>query len=212
MSVAPEDSATATVTSGSSLTFTTGDWNIPQTVTVRALDDSDDTDHVLNFTLSASGGGFTDVTDTVSVRVEDKLTAEFQQMPASHDGSTEFTFRLKFSQEVATSYRVFRDRAFTVTNGSVTKAGRVIRGQHDLWNITVKPSGNNDITISLGPSGADCSADNAICTYDTRNLVSTLTATVNAPTGSTVDTSTLTAEFQQMPSSHDGQTPSSPSG
>ena len=177
VTVAPADSTKATVVSGGSLTFTTGNWDDPKTVTIQALDDPDGADHLVNISLSAAGGGFGSVTDTVSLTVRDKLTGEFQQVPASHDGSTDFTFRLKFSRDIRNSYRVLRDQAFTVTNGSVTKASRV-DGRSDLWNITVSPSSTADITISLGPSGTDCSAANAICTSDDKHLTSSLSETI----------------------------------
>ena len=53
------------------------------------------------------------------------LTATLHSVPASHDGSTEFTFELHFSEEFKLSYTVLRDEAFTVTGGTITKATRV---------------------------------------------------------------------------------------
>ena len=111
------------------------------------------------------------------------LTAEFQRLPSSHEG-TAFTFRLAFSEDVAVSAAALRDHALTVTGGTVTGAARV-DGRADLWTVTVTPSGTGEILISL-PPGRDCAAAGAVCTADGRQLsagVATLVAgpPVNAP-------------------------------
>ena len=43
-----------------------------------------------------------------------RLTASAHNAPNSHDGSTAFTFELRFSEEFKVSYRTLRDHAFTV--------------------------------------------------------------------------------------------------
>ena len=48
---------------------------------------------------------------------ERPLTAAFEATPESHDGSADFTFQLRFSEEFSLSYRTLRDHAFTVTGG-----------------------------------------------------------------------------------------------
>ena len=111
------------------------------------------------------------------------LTAEFQRLPSSHEG-TAFTFRLAFSEDVAVSAAALRDHALTVTGGTVTGAARA-DGRADLWTVTVTPSGTGEILISL-PPGRDCAAAGAVCTADGRQLsagVATLVAgpPVNAP-------------------------------
>ena len=61
----------------------------------------------------------------VSPQVEaDPLTAAFSNMPDSHDGSTAFTFRLTFSEDVDISAADLKDHALTVLNGTVTTAAR----------------------------------------------------------------------------------------
>ena len=54
----------------------------------------------------------------------DPLTASFESMPETHDGSA-FSFRMAFSELISTSYTVVRDHAFDVTGGAVTDAHRV---------------------------------------------------------------------------------------
>ena len=68
------------------------------------------------------------------------LTAQFEDLPANHDGSTPFAFRLVLSDDIANSDADVRDSAFEVSGGTVTGASRV-DGRSDLWEITVTPDG-----------------------------------------------------------------------
>ena len=111
-----------------------------------------------------------------------RLTASAHNAPNSHDGSTAFTFELRFSEEFKVSYRTLRDHAFTVTGGEVTKARRLERPGNIRWEITVKPSSVAAVTIVL-PVTEDCEADGAICTEDDRKLSGGLEITVNGPSG-----------------------------
>ena len=116
-----------------------------------------------------------------TVDVATPLTARYESMPAEHDGSTVFTFRLRFSEDPAVSYRVLRDRAFVVTGGTVRKAKRV-DGRNDLREIHVEPKGDGDGDISIAlPATTDCEAVNAICTSDDRPLSAANAATVLGP-------------------------------
>ena len=109
------------------------------------------------------------------------LTATFSNMPDSHDGSTEFTFDLTFSENFPLSYKTLRDHAFTEDdNGPITRAQRKVQGSNLAWTITVEPKGNGAITITL-PETTDCNADGAICTDDGRKLSNSTTITVPGP-------------------------------
>ena len=107
------------------------------------------------------------------------LTAEFQQVLASHNGEDAFTFRIAFSEAIATSYEVVRDQALEVTGGSVAQARRV-EGRSDLWEITVEPGSNADVTVALHPDRA-CDAEGAICTGDGKRLSNGLALLVPGP-------------------------------
>ena len=98
--------------------------------------------------------------------------------PASHDGSSEFTFEIEFSEEFGISYRTLKFDAFNVTGGSVEKAQRTDKPSNISWLITVKPQGTGDVTIEL-PATTDCDADGAICTGDGRKLSNSLSLTVS---------------------------------
>ena len=98
--------------------------------------------------------------------------------PASHDGSSEFTFEIEFSEEFGLSYRTLRDHAFNVTGGSVERAQRTDKPSNIPWRITVKPQGAGDVAIEL-PATTNCGAAGAICTGDGRKLSNSLNITVS---------------------------------
>ena len=106
------------------------------------------------------------------------LTVAFEDLPASHDGSTSFTFRLRFSEPIQISYKTVRDRSVEVVNGTVRGAKRV-NGSSALWRITVRPSGTADVVVSL-TGGRACDAG-GVCTRDRRRLSESVSATVPGP-------------------------------
>ena len=110
------------------------------------------------------------------------LTASAHNVPSSHDGSTAFTFELRFSEEPKPdfSYTTLRDHAFMVTGGEVTQAQRLERPSNIRWEITVGPDSSGAVTVVLPVTG-DCEADGPICTEDGRRLSNRLEVTVNGP-------------------------------
>ena len=102
--------------------------------------------------------------------------------PTTHDGSSEFTFEIEFSEEFGLSYVTLRDFAFTETGGEVRMAQRMDKPSNIRWLITVEPNGTGDVTIVL-PVTTDCNADGAICTGDGRKLSNALSFTVSGPGG-----------------------------
>ena len=78
------------------------------------------------------------------------LTARFESVPESHDGSTAFTFELHFSEDIpALSYKTVTGGLFEVTGANVTGARRLTRGSNQGWLVTVAPNGSGDIAVSL---------------------------------------------------------------
>ena len=123
------------------------------------------------------------------------LTAEFENVPQSHDGASAFTLRIAFSDDVDITPADFRDHALTVSGGTVTQAARV-DARDDLWDVTIEPSGD-DAVLVLVPQGRACTEAGALCTADGRTLSTGLGLTIQGP-------QPLTATFQDMPSEHDG--------
>ena len=107
------------------------------------------------------------------------LTANFSNLPATHNGSA-FTFDLSFSENVKAGYARIRDDALTITGGDILKAQRKTQGSNQSWTITVKPDGNGAVYITL-PETTDCNATGAICTYDERELSHTNVAAITGP-------------------------------
>ena len=102
--------------------------------------------------------------------------------PTSHDGSSEFTFEIEFSEEFGLSYVTLKNHAFNVTGGSVERAQRTNKPSNISWRIMVKPTSTGDVTIEL-PATTDCGATGAICTGDDRKLSNSLSFTISGPDG-----------------------------
>ena len=105
--------------------------------------------------------------------------AWFRLAPENHNGVDGFTFRLHFSQDIATGRETLRDHSLEVTGGSVTGVERV-NGSHRIWEITVAPASSGDVTIAL-PADRTCEAPGAICTADGRKLHNRPEFTVPGP-------------------------------
>ena len=127
-----------------------------------------------------------------------RITARFNDVPQSHDGESEFNFRLAFVKDMGISPTSLREDALAATGGAVTQVQRV-DDRSDLFEITVEPDSDEDVTITLSSSG-DCGESGAVCTQeeDPRQLYNSPTATVAGPI--------LTASFLGLPSQHDGAT------
>ena len=123
------------------------------------------------------------------------MTATIHDAPDSHNGSAAFTFELRFSEEFGISYRTLRDHAFTVTGGEVVKARRLEPGKNVKWEITVLPSSNGDVTVSL-PATTDCDSQGAICTDDGRKLSSALELTIPLQNTAATGAPTITGTAQ----------------
>ena len=127
-----------------------------------------------------------------------RITGRFVNVPQSHDGESEFNFQVAFVKDVGISPTSLREDALAATGATVTRVQRV-DDRSDLFEITVEPDSDEDVTITLSSSG-DCGEAGSICTQgeDPRKLYNSPTATVAGPI--------LTASFQGLPSQHDGAT------
>ena len=155
-----------------------------EAVTVDYTVPADDSAARLQDLAGNAAASFSGQDATNATQAADQLTASVSVVPESHDGSTVFTFELRFSETPRKrfSYMIMRDMAFTVTGGEVIKARRLVPQSNVGWEIHVRPDGNGPITIVLHVT-TDCTAEGAICTEDRRPLSNRLEITVPAPGG-----------------------------
>ena len=164
---------------GSSYTLTANEQGKSIRVKVSFSDDTGNTE-----TLTSAATLAVTAAPAQEVVVPTVLTASFSNVPASHDGTSEFTFTLSFSENVESGYARIRDDAFTVSDGDkIKEAKRVTKGSNQQWTIRVQPGGNSDVVLTL-PQTTDCAAAGAICSKVTEGkmLSKSLIVTVPGPT------------------------------
>ena len=134
------------------------------------------------------------IASTIPIATTDSpaLTVSYQKAPpAEHDGSTAFTFRFGFTEDLASgySYGTMRDHSLSITQGGTKLkpyVKRVTKGSNQRWDVTVTPAGRGDISVRLGPT-ASCSETGAMCTAGGTVLSNALPATtVQGPPGLSV--------------------------
>ena len=174
VSVSGSDVTITLVTAALAGEVVTVGYTVPADTTADRLQDV-----VGNAAVSFNGQDATNDTQAAA-----PYTASVSVVPESHDGSTVFTFELRFSETPRKlfSYQIMRDLAFTVTGGEVTGARRLAPRSNVGWEITVTPSGDGAVTIVL-PVTTDCTAEGAICTNDRRPLSNRVEMTVPGPDG-----------------------------
>ncbi|MBF2754645.1 MAG: BACON domain-containing protein, partial [Gammaproteobacteria bacterium AqS3] len=147
------------------LTFTTENWGQGQTVTVSAAQDDDAVDDSATIKLSASGGGYRNITGSVEVEVEDNdtaklvITADTDPLAVEEGKSAAFQVKLETrpSGEVTVELSRSGDTDVTVNPTSLTFTT-------DNWDdeqaVTVSAAEDDDIldenaTINLTAAGGD---------------------------------------------------------
>ena len=80
-----------------------------------------------------------------------QLTAGAYDIPATHDGSTEFTFELRFSETQGKRFsnETLRGHAFAVADGEDSEARRLEKFKNVRWEITVRPDSSGAVNIVL---------------------------------------------------------------
>ena len=156
---------------GSTYTLTASDQGQTVQVRVSFTDDAGNEETLTSEATAAVAAAPAPLTVSLTVAA-----------PTTHDGSSSFTFEIRFSEEPESdfSYKTLRNHAFTVTGGTVRNSERMDRPSNIRWLITVEPDSNGDVTIVL-PITEDCGAQGAICTDDDRKLSNRLEFTVSGP-------------------------------
>ena len=155
------------------------------------------------------------------------MSGNFRLLPAKHNGSDPFSFRIYFSEGVGISADAMSDHALSVSEGTVSRV-KAVASNGRIWELWVSPHGRDDVTIAIEPD-LDCALPGAICASDGRSLYNRMELTVEVlrsipPTGRptitgaldvgktlTVDTSDIsdadgltTASFSYQWVSYDG--------
>ena len=121
------------------------------------------------------------------------LTATFENIPESHNGSGSFDITLRFSDQVFSlnMQQVWNENTQTwkrsqirkivkVKKGSITGVRAVNQRRTDAWKINVKPKGADPVIVFARPI-ADCAHQRAVCTADGRPLSNRPQASVGGP-------------------------------
>ena len=195
-----------TVAPSSRRTLPAGERSVTAMITA-AGDTEEEDEETVSITASHDGATIGTVTVTIVNSDTEPLTAQFQEMPETHDGETAFTFELIFSEEIKISYVTLRDTAFEVTGGAVKQARRVARPSNLRWEITVEPGSDGNVSLVL-PATEDCAAAGAVCTAGGKPLSHRLEAVVRGPAAGTLVQGFALAPANARPSGiwSDGET------
>ncbi len=126
------------------------------------------------------------LSEEVSATVQGALTASFESVPSAHDGSSEFTLEVSFSEELAAGGAAGRLRqALSANGGTVQGVQRAAPAARDRFEVRLEPSGSGAVTVSL-PAQTGCEGADALCTADGRALSNAPDASVAGPPGLSV--------------------------
>ena len=158
-------------------------------------------------TVTGTAPGYTD-TETLLVPLQqlapenesdtEGLTASLESKPDRHDGSSQFTVRIRFSEALKNG--ALGAKVVRVTGGANSGSTRVA-GDDELWDITITPSGDGDVTLWMVASET-CGSGIACTSGDERPLSADWSITVPGP--EQPQQMPLTARFTQAPAEHDG--------
>ena len=115
----------------------------PAVTTAPALQDTDG-----NYAADRGRSAFQEATNETPRSSLQPLTAQFTNVPASHDGGSSFTFNIEFSEPVWVGHGFPRDDLLEVTGGTVTSAHWLDRNTRK-WAVTVRPETQGDIGVVL---------------------------------------------------------------
>ena len=132
-----------------------------------------------NLAISLEMFGFEDVRNETDRARLQPLSARFVNRPDSHNGVDSFTFRVRFSDSVWVERGTPRVDMVVVTGGSAT-SGWWLDRHTGLWEFTVRPDSNGDVTIVL-PANRACGTVGAPCASGDRRLSNRLELTVQGP-------------------------------
>ena len=96
------------------------------------------------------------------------VTGNFRNIPPEHDGSGDFSFRIYFSEGVATTVDTMQGQVLAVAGGVVSSV-EAVGDEGRIWAVSVTPGSRDTITVEIEP-GLDCHLAGAVCAADGRRL------------------------------------------
>ena len=104
------------------------------------------------------------------------VTAYFSDFPTDHVRNEDVSFRITFSDEIATTADALRNHILSVSGGTVSGV-EAVGSDKKIWAVSVTPDSRDPVTIAILPD-LDCALPNAICTADGRRLFNRMELTV----------------------------------
>ncbi len=153
------------------LTFTTSNWNVAKTVTVRAAEDDDDiAEDTAELTLSASGGGYDSITKNIRINVNDNDTGALvapATVTVTEGGDTNFDVSLSVAPSATVTVSITGNAntdvtlsrsslEFTTSNWSTAQPVTVRAGEDDdniaddTVELTLSASGGGYNSVTKG--------------------------------------------------------------
>ena len=179
--VSPATASDFSLSANATLDFDANETASTGAVTITAADDTVETadrEVTVSGSVSATGiAGPDDVTLTILDDDAELFTAEFSEIPETHDGQTAFTVKIRFSADIA-SAETLAD-GVELTGGAAGSITRVGSGA-DHWNYPVTPAGDDDVYITL-PVPSGCAGTGDICSADDVRLATALVGRVAGP-------------------------------
>ena len=96
------------------------------------------------------------------------VTGYFRNFPSEHDGNEDVSFRIYFSEGVATTADALRDHVLAVSGGAVSGV-KAVGDEGRIWAVSVKPDSTDTVTVEI-KADLDCEVAGAVCAADGRRL------------------------------------------
>ncbi len=188
VTLSSSDGLAATV-AGTMLTFTTGNWNVNQTVVVTGIADADPLDEEVIVTLRATG--LTDRTVTVTVDDDDPqgIVASASTVPLTEAGSATFNVRLAAmpAADVTVSVDSADINAATVSPATLTftPANYAVDRMITVSGVDDSDMANRSVAINLASSGLPpITVTATVSNTDVQAVLASPTGTISVNEGS----------------------------
>ncbi len=114
--------------------------------------------------------------DQLGDRHKAPVTAYFSDFPSEHVKGEDVSFRIHFSEGVATTADALRDHVLSVSGATVSGV-EAVGSDNRIWAVSVTPDARAPITVEI-EAGLDCELPEAVCAADGRRLYNPMYLTV----------------------------------